>query len=652
MRPGKASARRKPFLHTLILSLSLIVVWQAAAHAATTVTFGDNSGDNYLGTVEDALVVEEVALRDNNYGGREDFHVGKASYARRSFIRFTGLDAYLPTGVVITSAKMYLYCSAENSTTDYSISAYRVLLNWGEGSSNGSMETGAVCTNDAQYDGIIPWHSIGCGTGSDTTGEDSTADRTASAEASRLITGTGWFAWDLTTAAQNWYNGTWSEYGLVLIGEAESTVNSVKVFYSSESAENDKRPYLEVTYETALPGSSCSYTSSAHGDTVYGVNRTDAGYDVSDCAQCHDTFDPSTCGANQRMLFAPYNPASQSENFCFQCHTTTDSVQDGGITNYDYSETFGGAIDYLILGPDGIFEAFNDSVSYHNLSDVLNFAKGHWGTTFADESNACSACHNVHIARRNKAYKNNPLYTAVSRPSAHNQLHGDDAGERMSAYSDYYVSPHWRYSNNHEPANNSLQDGSNLPDFVTFCLDCHTKAIWSTTLGRNLRAIDWDTVGGETGGDKHGWNIATLGRQVLDPPYDTEWTQANGLVLCCTDCHEPHGSTDSVMLIRRKVNQSDMYPIDPYDIWGWGPTWDGLCDCCHQANAMPDMREIHHDGSDAAYPLGADPPHCSNCHYYTTAVYPIACTECHFHGGDDRWLDSKLPGWATYRRTF
>jgi hypothetical protein len=352
------------------------------------------------------------------------------------------------------------------------------------------------------------------------------------------------------------------------------------------------------------------------------------------------------------MLFAPNNPASQSENFCFQCHTTTDSVQDGGITNYDYAKTFGGAVNDLIVGPEGIFEAFNNSVSYHNLSDVLNFAKGHWGTTFTDESNACSACHNVHIARRNKDNKNNPFHTAVSRPSAHDQLHGDDPGERMSDYSDYYVSPHWRYSNNHEPANNYVEDGSNLPDFVTFCLDCHTKAIWSTTLGRNLRAIDWDTVGGETGGDKHGWNITTLSRESLDPPYGAIWTETNGLVLCCTDCHEAHGSTDSVMLIRRKVNQSDMYAIGSYDVWGWGPTWDGLCDCCHAVNAMPDMRDIHHDAWDAPYPLEVDSPHCRNCHYYTTAVYPIACTECHFHGGDDRWLDSRLPGWSTGRRTF
>lgn len=651
MRPGNVTARKKSYVHTLILSLCLIVVWQTAASAATTVTFGDNSGDDFPGTVQDAVIYEGAGYTNYNFGGRQNFLSGElASTAQttRSLVRFTGIRSSLPADMVITSATMYLYCLSESNGIDYTIGSHRVLLNWGEGTSNEATEQYAVCWNDAQYSDLA-WNVPGCDAASDVTGEDSTADRTATAEASRLITGTGWFAWDLTTAVQNWYSGQWSEYGVILINSGEGTANSMKQFVSSEHPDGDGyRPYLEVTYDTTVPGSACSYTFSAHGSNPYGVNRTDAGYQIGDCVQCHDTFDSSTCGVNQRMLFAPNNPASQSENFCFQCHKTTDSVQDGGITNYDYAATFGGAVNDLIVGPEGIYEAFNNSVSYHNLSDVLNFAKGHWGTTFTDESNACSACHNVHIARRNKNYKNNPFYTAVSKPSAHNQLHGDDPGERMSAYSSYYESPRWYNAPPREPANNYVEDGSNLPDFVTFCLDCHTKAVWSTTLGRNVRAIDWSTVGGQTGGDKHGWNISTSGRDSLDPPYDTAWTQTNGLVLCCTDCHEPHGSTDSVMLIRRKVNRYSMYAIESYDVWGWGPTWDSLCNSCHAA----DMRDIHHDEWDAPYPLGADPPHCSNCHYYTVAVYPIACTECHFHGGDDRWLDGRLPGWATYRRTF
>jgi hypothetical protein len=216
-----------------------------------TVRFGDNSGDDFPGTVEDAVFPAEAAYRDNNYGAALYNHVGSSgSNGRRSLVRFRSIVTYIPAGRVISSATLYLYCSSENSTTDYSISAYRVLLNWGEGNSDGTPEVGAVCTNDAQYDDIIDWNSIGCSTASDTTGEDSTADRRATAEAITTITRTGWFSWDLTTAAQNWYSGDWSEYGMVLINDGASEADSVKIFHSSESSEDGYLPYLEVTFTT------------------------------------------------------------------------------------------------------------------------------------------------------------------------------------------------------------------------------------------------------------------------------------------------------------------------------------------------------------------------------------------------------------------
>lgn len=52
MKSGKVSPIKRALLHTLILSLSLIVGWQATAHAATTVTFGDNTNDDFPGTVD------------------------------------------------------------------------------------------------------------------------------------------------------------------------------------------------------------------------------------------------------------------------------------------------------------------------------------------------------------------------------------------------------------------------------------------------------------------------------------------------------------------------------------------------------------------------------------------------------------------------
>ena len=114
-----------------------------------------------------------------------------------------------------------------------------------------------------------------------------------------------------------------------------------------------------------------TYADSAHGDPTSGVNRSDVGHPIADCAHCHDTIDASNCSVNEFMLFGPSNPPDQADNVCFQCHKTDGSVQVGGVTNRDYSRTFGGASG----GPASIFESFGKR-SYHNLSYVLNTAEG------------------------------------------------------------------------------------------------------------------------------------------------------------------------------------------------------------------------------------------------------------------------------------
>jgi hypothetical protein len=93
-------------------------------------------------------------------------------------------------------------------------------------------------------------------------------------------------------------------------------------------------------------------------------------------------------------------------------------------------------------------------------------------------------------------------------------------------------------------------NGANIPDYVTFCTDCHNSSsdIWSTQLGRYLHKFDWAT-------EKHGRGAAT------DDDYeDFYWyggpyldSQAGSYVMSCMDCHEAHGSSNSY-LARATVN--------------------------------------------------------------------------------------------------
>jgi len=434
---------------------------------------------------------------------------------------------------------------------------------------------------------------------------------------------------------------------------------------------------LSLILSFCLPIQAGIYSLSAHGNSSYGVKRSDtnlSSYSQGNCAHCHEQHasingtEPSPSSgttpptASNFCLFADNfsgtttGSYSQSDDFCFYCHTSLGSLQVNGITNEDYSATFGGAT----ASVTGIMDAFNQT-SYHNLYDVLNFAKSYWPSTFTSDSNPCVACHNPHLARRNKAYSGNPSYTAISKPSAHNQLWGDDTGEKLSDFTSNYQAPYYYGSTTtYEPDGQGKPIngwGSNMPDYDSFCTDCHnsTNTIYSTTLGRNLYTIDWITTGGETGGDKHGKNAATTSLNIKDPFASSDLGITTGFVLSCLDCHEPHGSPN-VMLVRREVNGGDLAGnITAYV----SSSWPYLCSRCHKDDSYYGgysykFRYVHHLDTEAPYPVWGS---CGSCHGMggggggDWGKSQIACYHCHFHGADDSWISNL--GWTpTNRHTF
>ncbi len=326
-----------------------------------------------------------------------------------------------------------------------------------------------------------------------------------------------------------------------------------------------------------------SYANSAHGNTSYGVNRSGTGYAIGDCANCHNSCD------NEFMLFAPLF-TDQGTGFCFKCHTDpTESFQTSMQNQYSYSYTRGG--DTSLTCPDSVYKSFqfvdNNGVSQlncgssvgssHLLKDIGNFIKGKAGfPSIPEDVNPCDACHNPHRAKRDYP---------CSRPSAHTDLPtwnlwGDDASEKIDAITDNYWAPK-RVGGGYEPDDSGTQDGSNMPNYVRLCIDCHnsTNTIFSTRLGRNLRKVNWTLYG-----DFHG------NRPRIDDGYDFlpdyEWGdilspykesgsyEKTNYVLNCTDCHEPHGSPNE-FLLRKTVNGTQIDTISENGKWFY---W---CKACH-----------------------------------------------------------------------
>lgn len=342
------------------------------------------------------------------------------------------------------------------------------------------------------------------------------------------------------------------------------------------------------------------YADSAHGNNTYGVSRSSLSsfnYSRGNCAHCHEQHasiggsepSPVNGSASEKLLFQS-TFASQSTTFCFPCHQDS-SIQPSMPPQYLYSYKYGG--DSGISCPDSIKEAFafinNDGThssncgsstgSSHQLSVIQNFIKNRW--EFGNVAvNPCSACHNPHKAKRAYYPVGTHGTSPLSRPGSHGELWGDDTSERMSSYTSSYQAPYYYNSTiSYEPDGDTTNNGSNMPDYVSLCTDCHNPSndnqISSSqkyNFTGNFQGVlfnpDWE--GTSPHGKIDGVKQDSMERKA---PY----TASINYVLSCTDCHEPHGSSNG-MLIRKEVNGEN---VVTFTSWTSRDDWFTLCRRCH-----------------------------------------------------------------------
>jgi len=377
------------------------------------------------------------------------------------------------------------------------------------------------------------------------------------------------------------------------------------------------------------------YSDSAHGDGSTGVKREGTSYPQGNCTHCHDTFDDSICGANALMLFAANNPTSQTDNFCFQCHKGTGSVQVDGITNNDYGATFGGGTPIFA----SVYDAFNPSGTYassHDLADVQAYARGRtWGSWMTADTNACLVCHDQHLSQKNFPVQISPyggVTTAVRRGNDVLDYPGDLWGDepysvsgRNEMMSDWVSNPSYVYQapyrvggTTYEPAGDATADGSNLPNFVDACAQtCHRKDIdpENGPIAVNWKLTSSDTWPGTP--SKHGRAAADNAAGDwgwLKPPYSE--ASRGSYVLSCTDCHETHGSTNATLLRTTVNGVSGLTTGDKGCNYPDGGYWYDWCQACHDLTYNPETGEGH----PVIYPTAR----CGDsmgCHLFKTPGY-------------------------------
>jgi hypothetical protein len=185
-------------------------------------------------------------------------------------------------------------------------------------------------------------------------------------------------------------------------------------------------------------------------------------------------------------------------------------------------------------------------------------------------------------------------------------LWGDETAERMLYYAQtnggIYQAPYYgsNPSSTYEPAGDFTSDGSNLPDYVSFCMDCHQYQQNDPERGAIVKSINWGTNGDRHGGYRaNDCTAGGFGEGSLRAPYN-DFAFSN-YILSCTDCHEPHAGRKRLHLIRRYIN---------------GEALDGDTGSCDES---VDMRAV-----------------CERCHVLPpishTGDQPCFASNCHGHG--------------------
>ena len=170
---------------------------------------------------KDGFIEGDPGHQDHNKEDDKDIKVSSESGKEYHGLLQFDLSS-IPTGSTIRSAILELYNNNSSSSSD-SIGVHRITQEW--------TESGAT------------WIERRAGDDWGAPGGDFDATQTAAFDA----VGTGWRSVDITSLAQEWLNGSYPNYGLLLAAEI-APGNDVNEFTSSDDGDASLHPKLTIVY--------------------------------------------------------------------------------------------------------------------------------------------------------------------------------------------------------------------------------------------------------------------------------------------------------------------------------------------------------------------------------------------------------------------
>lgn len=176
--------------------------------------------------------ISSTSTNENN-GANDILRVKSTSGDNRILLQFDLSN--IPSNAIITNATVTLYRESGSDNGAENISLYRLTRYWDEG-------TGVI---QQSGDGAT-WSNATNTTAWTTAGGDYAATEIARTS----VTVDGYYTWAITSTAQGWVNGTWSNYGLLFANSVNA--DDANAFTSGDDTIAAQRPQFNVSYTTAL----------------------------------------------------------------------------------------------------------------------------------------------------------------------------------------------------------------------------------------------------------------------------------------------------------------------------------------------------------------------------------------------------------------
>jgi hypothetical protein len=259
--------------------------------------------------------INELLTNENN--GANDVLKVKTSVQDNKILLEFNLSN-IPSNAIITSASVTLYGEAGTNNGEENVSIYRVTRYWDEGTGNAQSSGDGATWNNATNTTL--WTTAG-------------GDYAATEFARTPVTTNGYYTWIITSLVQGWVNGTWSNYGFIMVNPIDG--DSLNTFTSGDDTVAVQRPQFNVSYTTALNVTFVSPTpansATLNQSWVY-VNATLANGNASAAKLDWN-------GTNYTMSGSGTNWYLNKTNLSSGTYTYKVYANDSGTNVFDVSET-------------------------------------------------------------------------------------------------------------------------------------------------------------------------------------------------------------------------------------------------------------------------------------------------------------------------